>query len=89
MMNMYSSGAVEAPESEEREEVAKDVYSLTLKHSDWRLIVPAETRSLYARCLMGSYGRWAEEVGSGEVRSTTASRKENRKNYNLYRASID
>ena len=33
-MNMNSSVAVEAPESEEREEVAKDVYSLTLKHSD-------------------------------------------------------
>ena len=70
-MNMNSSVAVEAPESEEREKVAKDVYSLTLKHSDSRLIVPAETRSLYARCLMGNYGRWAEEVGSGEVRSTT------------------
>ena len=71
IMNMDSSVAVEAPESEEREEVAKDVCSLTLKHSDSRLIVPAETRSLYARCLMGNYGRWAEEVGSGEVRSTT------------------
>ena len=35
------------------------------------LIVQAETKSLYARCLMGSYERWAEEVGSGEVRSTT------------------
>ena len=34
MINMDSSVAVEAPESEEREEVAKDVYSLTLKHSD-------------------------------------------------------
>ena len=33
-MNMDSSVAVEAPESEEREKVAKDVYSLTLKHSD-------------------------------------------------------
>ena len=33
-MNMNSSVAVEAPESEEREKVAKDVYSLTLKHSD-------------------------------------------------------
>ena len=74
-MDMDSSVAVEAPESEEREEVAKDVCSLTLKHSDSRLIVPAETRSLYARCLMGNYGRWAEEVGSGEVRSTTQTSK--------------
>ena len=30
MMNMNSSVAVEAPESEEREKVTKDVYSLTL-----------------------------------------------------------
>ena len=30
MMNVNSSVAVEAPESEEREEVAKDVCSLTL-----------------------------------------------------------
>ena len=30
MMNMNSSVAVEAPVSEEREKVAKDVYSLTL-----------------------------------------------------------
>ena len=30
MMNMNSSVAVEAPESEEREKVAKDVYSLTM-----------------------------------------------------------
>ena len=29
-MNMNNSVAVEAPESEEREKVAKDVYSLTL-----------------------------------------------------------
>ena len=62
---------MEAPESEEREEVAKDVYSLTLKHSDWLLGARAETTSLYARCLMGNYGRWAEEVGSDVVRSTT------------------
>ena len=30
MMNMNSSVAVEAPESEDREKVVKDVYSLTL-----------------------------------------------------------
>ena len=30
MMNMNSSVAVEAPESEDREKVAKDVYSLTM-----------------------------------------------------------
>ena len=29
-MNMNNSVAVEAPESEEREKVAKDIYSLTL-----------------------------------------------------------
>ena len=30
MMNMNSSVAVEAPESEDREKVVKDVYSLTM-----------------------------------------------------------
>ena len=29
-MNMNNSVAVEAPENEEREKVAKDIYSLTL-----------------------------------------------------------
>ena len=62
---------MERPERRDSGEGLHDVLTLTQQLSNCRLIVPAETRSLYARCLMGSYGRWAEEVGSGEVRSTT------------------
>ena len=52
------------------------------KGPDRRLIPNTETLELSVRCPggnyvtrralpMGSYGRWAEEVGSGEVLSTT------------------
>ena len=59
------------PESRDSGEGLEDVLTLTQQLSNWRPIALAEATSRYARCLPVSYGCRYEEVGSGEVRSTT------------------
>ena len=59
------------PERRDSGEGLDDVLSLTQQLLNCRLIARAEATSRHARCLPVSYGCRYEEVGSGEVRSTT------------------